>query len=251
MLFTYFIALIGAFLAGCVNTLAGNGSAITLTILMEVIGLPPDVANGTNRLGVLTQGMAGTWAFQRAGKLKDAWNWPVIIWTSVGAIIGMVLSIIISPEGYRQVFRYLLFFMLIVILVKPKRWLVASKGERPNISNWVLGPLFFLLGIYGGFIQMGMGIFFLATTVLVARYDIIAANVLKGLVVTIYTIFAVAFFAWKGLIAWEIGAIMATGQMFGGYLTATYASRYPSAGIWAYRLLIVVVIGAIVRAFVL
>ncbi len=30
----YFIALVGALLAGGINTLSGNGSAITLTILM-------------------------------------------------------------------------------------------------------------------------------------------------------------------------------------------------------------------------
>lgn len=248
-MFIYLIALLGAFVAGCINTLAGNGSAITLTILMELLGLAPDVANATNRVGVLTQCMSGTWAFQREGRLEKAWNWPIIIWTTIGAVVGMYLSVVISPEGFRQVFRYLLVVMLVVILVKPKRWLVATDPDRAPMSPWLAIPLFFVIGVYGGFIQMGMGVFFLAILVLIARYDIIGANVLKGLVVAVYTALAVAFFAWKGLIDWRIGGLMAIGQMAGGFLTATYASRYPSAGVWAYRLLVIVVIGAIWKAF--
>lgn len=244
----YLIAIVGAFLAGCVNTLAGNGSAITLTILMELLGLPPDVANGTNRVGVLAQCVAGTYAFEREGKLRGNIDWWVIGLVTVGALLGMYLSVVISPEGYRQFFRYALLVMLVVILVKPKRWITQQK-ERPQLPAWIGIPLYLLLGVYGGFIQMGMGIFFLAILVLISRYDIINANVLKGVTVTVYTVAAVAFFAWKGLINWEFGLIMASGQIAGGFLTATYASRYPQANIWAYRLLIVVVIGAIARAF--
>lgn len=244
----YLIAVTGAFLAGCVNTLAGNGSAITLTILMELLGLPPDVANGTNRVGVVAQGIAGTFAFKREGRLLENLNWPVIIMVSAGALLGMYLSVVISPEGYKLVFRYLLVVMLVVILVKPKRWL-TPRTDRPALPRWVAIPMFFLLGIYGGFIQMGMGVFFLAALVLLSNYDLINANVLKGLTVAIYTIFAVLFFHWQGLIDWKIGGLMAIGQLAGGFLTATYASRYPQANLWAYRLLIVVIIAAIARAF--
>lgn len=244
----YLIAVLGAFLAGCINTLAGNGSAITLTILMELLGLPPDVANGTNRIGVIAQSMAGTYAFEREGRLKPNLNWRVIGLVSLGALLGMYLSVVISPEGYRRVFRYLLVFMLVVILVKPKRWLV-SNPNRKSISPWLAIPMLFALGIYGGFIQMGMGVFFLAILVLINGYDIINANVLKGVTVAVYTIFAVLFFAYKGLIDWQFGALMAVGQLTGGFLTATYASRYPQANLWAYRLLVVVIIGAIARAF--
>ena len=45
----YIIAIVGSALAGAINTLAGNGSAITLTILTELLGLPGNMANGTNK----------------------------------------------------------------------------------------------------------------------------------------------------------------------------------------------------------
>jgi hypothetical protein len=249
----YLIALVGAFLAGGINTLSGNGSAITLTILMELLGLPPDVANGTNRVGVLANGIGGSAAFQRAGRFKQTGAlkkqmWRIVAITTVGAILGIYLSLIVSNAAYKAIFRYLLIVMLLVVVVKPKRWFTIPENQPP-LSPWLSVPLFFLLGIYGGFIQMGMGVFFLAIMVLAAHYEIIQANVVKVLTVTLYTILAVAIFAWRGLIDWPIGLLMAAGQLVGGFLTARFATTNPRAGVYAYRLLIVVIFGAIIKAF--
>ena len=249
----YLIALLGSFLAGGINTLSGNGSAITLTILMEVLGLPAVVANATNRVGIATQSLAGTWAFQRAGRLRLSPDraremWLIIGVSSAGALLGIWLSLIVDNSTYRTIFRYLLILMLLVVLINPKRWLASGQTEKP-LSLWVLIPAFLALGVYGGFIQMGMGIFFLALMVLVARYEIIQANVVKGIVILIYTLIAVGIYAYRGVIDWEFGLLMAVGQTIGGYLTARYAARHPQAGVWAYRLLILVIVGAIAKAF--
>ena len=42
---------------------------------------------------------------------------------------------------------------------------------------------------------------------------------------------------------------MAIGQTAGGWWTAQFASKYSSADVWAYRVLVVVVIGAILNMF--
>ena len=253
MIADYTIALVGAFLAGGINTLSGNGSAITLTILMEVLGLPGTVANATNRVGIVTQSLAGTWAFQRAGRLRlsavrQREMWTIVVVSTLGALVGIYLSVIVDGATYKAIFRYLLVVMLLVVLVNPKRWLREEQPEAP-LSPWIGIPAFFALGIYGGFIQMGMGIFFLALMVLVARYEIIQANVVKGIVVLMYTLVAVAIYAWQGLIDWELGLLMAVGQTIGGFLTARYASTHPNAGVWAYRLLVLVIVAAIAKAF--
>ena len=51
-----FLALLGVLVA-FINTLAGGGSLLTLPILI-FMGLPPSVANGTNRIAILIQGVA-------------------------------------------------------------------------------------------------------------------------------------------------------------------------------------------------
>lgn len=244
----YIIAIVGGALAGGINTLAGNGSAITLTILTEVLGLPGNMANGTNRVGVFTQSLAGSYAFYRNGKLKLERSRPYLVFTILGAIAGVLLAIWVSNEQFIQVFRFLLVLMLFVILVKPKRWLHATDtSRRPNL--WIVAPVFLLIGFYGGFIQMGMGVIFLAAMVLGARYSIIDANVVKIVVVGAYTILALTIFQWRGLIDWKIGLIMAIGQTFGGYFTAHYASKYEQANLWAHRVLVAVVILAIIKLF--
>jgi len=189
-LYHYLIAIVGGGIAGVINTLAGNGSAITLTILTEILGLPPNVANGTNRMVA----------------------------------------------------------MFLVILVKPKRWL-RETDLTVKRNYWLIIPGFLAIGFYGGFIQMGMGIFFLAIMVLGARHSMTDANAVKSFVIAIYTIVVIAIFQWKGLIDWKMGALMALGQTTGGWWGATFASRYESANLWAYRLLVVIVVLAIVKLF--
>ncbi len=243
----YIIAFVGAFFAGCINTLAGNGSAITLTILTEVLGLPGNMANGTNRIGVLTNGFGATMGFYRGGRLdlkEGKWYiWPVFL----GALIGIVVATKVSNEQFMSVFKYLMLLMFLVILIKPKRWLAERKGIAP--SKWILIPVFLGVGFYGGFIQMGMGIFFLAALVLLAKYPIIEGNALKAFTVLLYGAVAVVIFAWNDLIDWKIGLLMGVGQLIGSWATARFASHYKGIEIWAYRLLVIAVLLSLFRLF--
>ena len=244
----YIIAIIGSGIAGFINTLAGNGSAITLTILTEVIGLSGNVANGTNRVGVIAQASAGSYAFYKNGKLDIKNNWQPIIFISIGAIAGILVAVWVSNEQFKQVFRFMMIVMLFTILIKPKRWLQQTDPNK-KMNPWLAIPLFLGLGFYGGFIQMGMGVLFLIIMVLIAQYNIIDANVLKSFVVALYSIAAILVFHSQGLIDWKIGGLMAIGQTAGGWWTANFASNYPSADVWAYRVLVVVVIGAILNMY--
>ena len=45
------LLIIVGMLAGVINTLAGGGSLLTLPVLI-FMGLPPNVANATNRIGI-------------------------------------------------------------------------------------------------------------------------------------------------------------------------------------------------------
>lgn len=246
--YIWMIVIVGSFFAGSINTLAGNGSAITLTILTELLGLPGNLANGTNRVGILMQTAAGGIAFYRNGRLDLRRSEWYLVFSVIGAIAGTILAVSISNEQFRVVFRFLMVFLLFLILFKPERWLHETEANRrPNW--WVAGPLFVALGFYGGFIQMGMGLFFLAAMVLGARYSMIDANALKSIVVGVIQAAAILIFAWKGLIDWRIGGIMAIGQAAGGYVTAHYASRLPGANVWAHRLLVAVVLVSLFRLF--
>ena len=243
------IALLGSALAGGINTLAGNGSAITLGILTEVLGLSPNVANATNRIGILTQNIAGGFVFYRNGRLNVSQSWFSIVITTLGALLGIWVAMLVSNEQFKIVFKVLLVVMLVFVLVNPGRWLRETDPNR-KLSPWLSVPVFLALGFYGGFIQMGMGIFFLAAMVLGAHFSLTDSNAVKTVVVGVYTFLAVIIFGWNGQINWLIGGVMAIGQSIGGYFTAQFASNSPRANWWAHRILVVVIVATIIKMFI-
>ena len=244
----YGVAIVSAMIAGGINTFAGNGSAITLTILTEILGLPPNIANGTNRIGVFTQCTASSWVFYKKGKLNVANNRKYFVPILLGAIIGGWLAINVSNEQFRAVFKFMMVFMLAAVLVKPKRWLRETEIDfKPKV--YLYFPVLFALGFYGGFIQMGMGIFFLIIMVLVMRMNITESNALKGFVIGLYTLVLIVIFHYQGMIDWKLGGLMAIGQTMGGFLAARFATKSKKADQIAYYVLVVVLVLAVIKLF--
>lgn len=239
---------LAVFFAGAINTLAGNGSVITLSLMTEMIGLPGNLANGTNRIGLFTQSAAGAFGFWQHGRLDFRRSWAFLIFTSIGAIIGATVAVHVSNEQFSKVFRFLMVFMLFIVLFKPQRWLRQTDYTQ-RLSIWLVIPMFLALGFYGGFIQMGMGIFFVAVMVFTARYSLVDSNAIKVTIVGLYTLFVILIFQSRGLIDWKIGLIIAIGQTAGGYLTAVYASKNANAARWAHRILVVAIVLSVIKMF--
>jgi len=235
-------------LAGFINTLAGNGSVVTLAILTDVIGLPGNVANGTNRIGVLFQSISSTVTFRFYGKLRWRESKMIILWMFPGAIAGIVTAMVISNEGFMMVYKTLLIALLFTLLFKPSRW-INPIDNRDRLPYWLRLVIVLALGFYGGFIQMGMGLFFLAFVVILLGYDLITANSIKILAVGSYTVVALLLFWMNGQIVWLAGLLLAAGQVPGGMAGAWFASRVPNAETYIYRLLILIITLAILSAF--
>jgi len=242
------IAIFGGFIAGSMNTLAGYGSVITLSILMDVIGLPPTMANGTNRVNVFTGVLASGLGFQKNGKLNIKGGKVIIGLTFLGAIFGIWVAINVSNDQFKVVFKYLIAALFISLLVKPKRWLREESINRKT-PLWKLIIIFLPLGFYGGFIQMGMGLFFVAASVLICKYSILDSNALKVVVVGLYTALSLVIFHINGLVDWKAGLLVGVGAAAGGYITASVASKYKNANLWAYRLLVAIILTIIVKSF--
>jgi uncharacterized membrane protein YfcA len=242
------IALSGAFLAGMINALAGNGSVITLTILTELLGLPGTIANGTNRVGVFMNAAGAMAGFAGKREMHYKRYMPYILPVILGAIIGTLVATRVTHEQFMGVFKFLMVVMLVVILVKPERWLIANP-EKSFLPKWLEWPVMLLLGFYGGFIQMGMGVFYLAVLVLVARLPMIESNTIKAVSVGAFTLIALFIFAYANQVVWTIGLVMGLGQFFGGWIAAHYASKIPGASKIAYYVLILAVSLSVLKLF--
>ena len=109
--------------------------------------------------------------------------------------------------------------------------------------------ILFIVGVYGGFIQMGMGVILLAILVLLHRIPLMPANTLKLLAVLLYSPFVLGLLVYHDLVDWHYGLLLAVGQIAGGWITARYISKWKYANALAYALLIIMVVAALIKYF--
>jgi uncharacterized protein len=214
---------ITGFIAGFINTLAGSGSLITLPLLI-LLGLPANVANGTNRLGVLLQNLVAVATFRSRGALDVKGTWKLLVPAIVGAVLGAQLAVDLDERLLRRAIGALMFVMLVVMVVKPERW-IAAHASRREPRLWVEVPLLFAIGAYGGFLQAGVGIFLLAALVLGAGLNIVGANAVKNLIVLLFTAAAFPVFVFHDQVHWTLGLLLGTGQATGAWVGARLAVR--------------------------
>ncbi|MEO8467642.1 MAG: sulfite exporter TauE/SafE family protein [Gammaproteobacteria bacterium] len=214
---------IAGFVAGFINTLAGTGSLITLPVLI-LLGLPATVANGTNRIGVLMQNIVAVATFRKRGALDVAGSWKLVLPAVVGSVLGARLAVDIDQQMMRNVIGVFMLVMLAVMLLKPERWIAEHASPRaPRLLVEV--PLFFAIGVYGGFLQAGVGIFLLAALVLGAGFNLVGANGVKNLIVLAVTVVAIPVFLLHDQVQWMVGLLLGAGQAAGAWFAAHVAIK--------------------------
>ena len=242
------ISIIGGFSAGFLNSLAGFGSIITLAIYMDVMNIPGNIANGTNRVNVLGSSLVSSLTYQKNGVLDLRGGKHIFLFVFLGALIGVFMAVNLEPSQFKGAYKYLMIPVLILLLIKPQRF-INPDPDAEVTSKWITIPIYFLFGIYAGFIQVGFGVLFLMIVVMMDRYNLIKANAMKVAVVASYTLIIIIIFHLQGLIIWQAGLLVAVGQAFGGYLAARMASRMEGANKYAYWLIIIIVIAVIIKNF--
>ncbi|MBA7511641.1 putative membrane transporter protein YfcA [subsurface metagenome] len=221
-----YIAVIGVgLLTGFINTLAAGGSLLSLPFLI-FLGLPANVANGTNRIAILLQNIVSVGSFKQQRILNPKEGIWIAVPAIIGSLIGAQIAINFDEEVMRKTIGGLLLVMFFIIMIKPDKWIKGQEGEmksRPSVFQIII---FFFIGIYGGFIQAGVGFFLLAGLVLGAGADLIKANALKVFIILLYTPFALFIFILHHQVDYKLGLILAVGNMAGAYLGAKYGVRW-------------------------
>jgi len=215
----FVLILLGGFLAGVVNTLAGGGSIITLPLLIFA-GLPATMANATNRVAIVLQNAGALAGFRRHGHRPGREAWILLVPSILGGAIGALLAVDVNEALLRKIIGVILVLMLYPILRRPSRHRIrpAPSGIKPWM--WVA---YFLIGVYGGFLQVGVGFLYLGLLAGIQRFDLVRANLLKVFFVLAYSLFALILFAWKAKVDWTAGLALALGTTGGGWLGAKLA----------------------------
>lgn len=201
-------------IAGVLNVVAGGGSFLTLPILI-FLGLPAGVANGTNRLAIVAQSIGAVWGFHQYGLL----DWRSWLWASIPAAVGSMAgtwgALIISDEAFKKVLALVMVGVTLWTLWEPQAGRLSKPASSRSLGGPALGVAFFLIGLYGGFVQAGVGFFILAVTTM-EGLDLVRGNAVKALCVLLFTTISLTMFVWQDKIHWPMGVALAAGTVLGG-----------------------------------
>jgi len=207
--------VIGAF-TGVVNVLAGGGSLLTLPLLI-FFGLPATVANGTNRVGILFQSVTAIGGFRRQQMLPVGLALLCTVPAVAGSYIGARLAVDIDDALFQRLLALIMIGVLVFMLLDPMKKRRSGEVQFTPLRTFVLLISFFFIGIYGGFVQAGVG-FLIITGLLAHGLDLVRINAVKVFVTLVFTVAALAVFVAHDQVNWPLGLALAVGNAAGGWI---------------------------------
>lgn len=215
-----FLVAAGMF-AGFVNSIAGGGSLLIMPLLI-FMGLPSAEANGSNRVAIFIQNIFSVAGFRS----KGVHAFPFAIWVAIPAVVGAILGSRIAVDIGDQLFNRILAVVMLTVMAitifKPK---ISQHAEEALAKSKVLTSvvIFFFLGIYGGFIQAGIGFLIIAALTSVHGFNMSKTNSIKVFVILCYTLAAVIVFYLGDKIRWEYGLTLALGNSVGAWVGSRWS----------------------------
>lgn len=217
------LAAIG-FIAGVINTIAGGGSMLTLPMLI-FMGLPPTVANGTNRIGIFIQSITSIAGFKSKGIKPTSFGVYLGLSALVGSLIGAQIAVDIKGDTFNKILAVAMVIVVLFMVFKPKVNVQNLVERTQGKYLWLSILAFFFIGIYGGFIQAGVGIFILLALTSINYMSLVSSNAVKVLVVLIYTIGALVIFVYNNQIDYLYGVVLALGNASGGWIASRWSVK--------------------------
>ncbi len=210
----YLILLVAGCVAGTLNVVAGGGSFLTLPVLI-FLGLPSSLANGTNRVAVLTQNIGAVWSFHQHGVM----DWRSLLWAALpaamGAGLGALAALWVGDQAFKKILAFLMVAVTLWTLWDPLQGKLTHSSTRER--SWALAGAFFAVGLYSGFVQAGVGFLILAATTM-AGLDLVKGNAVKVLVILGCMVISLGVFAAQGKVDWPLGFTLGIGNLVGGLL---------------------------------
>jgi len=232
------ILLLGAgIVCGFLNAAASSGSALTLPLLL-MLGLPPGVANGTNRLPVLVGMASALWQFQRAGAIPWLFTLRLFPAFLFSALAGSGLATILPMEQIRGLVHVAVILAFVLVLLKPQRWLaprvMVNAVQPPSI---MLHLCIAVVGLWTGLIVLDAAIYLLVSLVLIGGLSLQQASAVKVVLIGLATVISLVVFIHGGELDWQAALPLMLGSALGGWLGASLALGSQSR-LWIYRLLL-------------
>ena len=219
------ILLICGVIAGFINTVAGGGSLLTLPILI-FMGLPSNIANGTNRIAIFMQNIFSISGYKSRGVSDFKYSSLLSVSALIGSIIGAKIAINIDEDMFNKILSIVIIIVVLTIIYNKKPFNINS--ENISIEKKIISVImFFFIGIYGGFIHAGVGFLILSILSNYNGIQLSKANSIKVFVVFVYTFFALIVFIMENKINWILGINLGIGNSIGGWIASRWSYNKP------------------------
>jgi len=215
----YILLIVVGFAVGFINTIAGGGTLLSLPVLI-FLGLPPNVANGTNRVAIIIQTAFATAGFKSKGVTTFPFNAYLGASALLGAIIGARIAVDIDGAVFNKILAVIMIAVVLIIFFKPEINLKDVNERLTGKYLWLGMLAFFIFGIYGGFINAGIGFIIILFLHFFNHMSLVRANATKVAVVCIYTLSALVVFILNDKVNWIIGFVLAIGNASGAWIAS-------------------------------
>lgn len=229
---------------GAINTVAGGGSLLSLPLLIFV-GVPPVMANATNRIGIVLQNVFAVSGFYQKKVNMLKFSMPLACSGLLGGGIGAYGALQLSDEQFKLVLIVVMIIVAIVMMIDPTQRLHSTR-EKLDGRQWVYATVaFFFIGLYGGFIQAGVGLISITATTLINGMDLVKSNCVKVTVALCYALVSVVIFAYHGQILFGHGISLGAGMAMGAWFMSRYSVKKGHA--WVKKAVVCVIIFMAIR----
>lgn len=205
-------------LTGFINVMAGGGSSLTLPVLI-FLGLESAVANGTNRVAIFLQNLSALLSFRQEHMKEFKTSMKLAAFALPGAITGAIIAVRIDNYLFQKILGFVILGVMLTIIVPRKNnW--HSNNQQSPMHAWLIYPAIFVIGFYGGFMQVGTGFLMMAALSYILHMDLVRVNLHKVTIIGIYTVPALLIFIVSGDVNWFFGLSLAAGNAFGAWWSA-------------------------------
>jgi len=229
-----------------INNIAGGASTLSLPIMI-LLGLPPTVANGTNRLGILIGAISSALNMKRYGYLRMDIAKVLLIPTLAGALLGTLFAVVIDDSRFQGLLAAVMVAVAIMSSLGTDPF--GKPPEAPPAKPGIKGILGFLaVGLYGGFLQVGVGFIQIFAIRKYTGFDLKQVNAIKNFLTVWFLLLSSIGLFLAGKVVLGLALCMGLGGVLGGYLGSKFQHKHNQ--IWIKRIIQVASIGLAVKLII-
>lgn len=235
---------LASLLAGGIDSIVGGGGLILVPALFAVYpSAAPATLFGTNKSASVWGTSIATVQYSRRVQMRWAVLLPAAGAALVGAFIGAWVVTLIDPSFLRRLLPFILLAVLLYTLAKKDLGRTHAPRHAQGRETLLACAVGLIIGWYDGFFGPGTGSFFIFLFVRLLGYDFLNASASAKLLNVATNVAAIALFAMKGHVWWQIGLVMAVANVAGSLIGTRLALKHGAGFV---RGVFIVVVSALI-----